>query len=624
MNVFGLGTGAIEHGLRGQLQVFLTSHMAAQRNTTMAHTLGGDLALGVWRFYKHFPSARRKELFPVLALMLLSAMSEMMTIGAVLPFLTMIANPEAASAASPALFAAFGWREGNDMLLPATIFFALATLFAALIRLAFVKEVHKFLSRLAHDLNVEVYRRALYQPYSYHLAQNTSEIIAGLAKVELVIYTLLSPLLQVLIAALISLAILTFLVVIDAGAALTAAVGFGALYLTVTYLMRRRLRENGRIAATAHSQRVKTVQEGLGAIRDVLIDRSQRIYIDKLKKLDWAFQKAEAANLVMGSAPRFVIEALGMTLIAAVTVILISRSGGIAAVLPILGALALSSQRVLPLFQVMYHGWAQVSGNLQMLVEVLALLDRPVATQSLAWSGETELQSWRRIAFESVSFRYSELGPWVLRGVSYTIERGARIGILGKTGSGKSTLMDLFMGLLAPTEGVIRIDGEILEAEKGPNWQTQIAHVPQSIYLADATIAENIAFGIAIEQIDMDRVRRAATQASIAAFVESLADGYESAVGERGVRLSGGQRQRIGIARALYKRASVLVFDEATSALDSETEASVVQAIQSLDRDLTILIVAHRPSIIAICDKVIKLDECQTESESIETTLVVY
>ena len=204
-------------------------------------------------------------------------------------------------------------------------------------------------------------------------------------------------------------------------------------------------------------------------------------------------------------------------------------------------------------------------------------------------------------------FRYSSDGPWVLNGLDLTIAKGARIGFVGATGSGKSTTMDLLMGLLEPTDGQILVDSEPLSRNRVRAWQRAIAHVPQSIYLADATLAENIAFGVPSGAIDMERVRQAARQAQIADFIEGRPQGYDALVGERGVRLSGGQRQRIGIARALYKQATVLVLDEATSALDNVTEQSVMDAIEGLDRDLTILVIAHRLTTVKRCDGIVEL-----------------
>jgi ATP-binding cassette subfamily B protein len=211
------------------------------------------------------------------------------------------------------------------------------------------------------------------------------------------------------------------------------------------------------------------------------------------------------------------------------------------------------------------------------------------------------------IALKGVSFRYGDDLPWVLRGIDLTIPRGSRVGFIGQTGSGKSTAIDLIMGLLAPVEGSLEIDGQAVTPATCRGWQAHLAHVPQAIFLADGTIAENIAFGVPSGQIDRDRVRSAARGAQIASVIEGWAEQYDTVVGERGVRLSGGQRQRIGIARALYKSADVIVLDEATSALDTTTEEAVMRTIEGLGRDTTVLIVAHRLSTLRTCDRVVEL-----------------
>jgi ATP-binding cassette subfamily B protein len=217
-----------------------------------------------------------------------------------------------------------------------------------------------------------------------------------------------------------------------------------------------------------------------------------------------------------------------------------------------------------------------------------------------------------RLTFDQVDFAYGEGGP-VLRGIDLAVRKGERIGIVGRTGSGKSTMMDLMLGLLAPTGGQILVDGEPLDRELRSSWRAQVAHVPQSIYLSDDSLAANIAFGVRRDAIDMDRVRQAAAAAGIADFIEGLAQGYETRCGERGVRLSGGQRQRIGIARALYKRATVLIFDEATSALDSDTEKSVIDAISGLGDELTLIMIAHRLTTLSGCDRIILLNQGRIE-----------
>jgi ATP-binding cassette subfamily B protein len=237
----------------------------------------------------------------------------------------------------------------------------------------------------------------------------------------------------------------------------------------------------------------------------------------------------------------------------------------------------------------------------------LELLDQPLPLE-LSQRLPAPLPFKKLIQFDSIKFRYTSETPWVIDNLSFNIPKGTRVGFVGKTGSGKSTCLDLLMGLLLPLSGRITVDGNVLDQRNLRSWQRNIAHVPQAIYLADTSLAENIAFGVTPEKIDMKRVREAARQAHIADFIESSPQGYQALVGERGIRLSGGQRQRIGIARALYKQAAVLVFDEATSALDHETEKAVMEAIEGLSADLTILIIAHRLTTLKKCTQIIDLN----------------
>jgi ATP-binding cassette subfamily B protein len=301
------------------------------------------------------------------------------------------------------------------------------------------------------------------------------------------------------------------------------------------------------------------------------------------------------------------MEAMGMLLIAALAYALSLQDGSIAKALPVLGALALGAQRLLPAMQQMYGAWASIAGSYASLVDTIELLDQPLSAELLQ-PAPAPLLFQEYIQFRGVCFRYANESPMVLDGFNLVIAKGARVGFVGSTGSGKSTSLDILMGLLTPTEGELLVDGQPISGYRLRAWQRTIAHVPQSIYLADTTFADNIGFGLPRHAIDMKRVRQAARQAQIADFIETNPEGYRAYVGERGVRLSGGQRQRIGIARALYKRASVLVFDEATSALDGETEAKISKAIQSLRGSTTVVLIAHRLTTVREADTVYYLE----------------
>ena len=554
---------------------------------------------------------RRQKQFAILMLLTLaSTFAEVVSLGMVLPFLSILIVPEKVFNYPFVAHHLQAWEitSAEQLVLPLTIGFITAALVAAGIRLLMLKVNTKFAFASGADLSIEVYRRTLYQPYPVHLERNSSEVVSSIiTKVNEVIFWVMLPILTLISSMVLLVAIMLTLLFIDRVVAVTVIVGFGVCYASITLLFRSRLRLNAKRIAHEQNQVIKALQEGLGGIRDVLLDGTQPVYCDIYRQADHPLRKAYGSNIFIAGSPRFIMEALGMALIACLAYALSLRSEGIGSALPVLGALALGAQRLLPALQQAYGAWTNIIGSHASLADVVALLDQPLPEEILQ-PIPAPLPFEQSIRFDAVRFRYSSDGPWVLNGLNLTIPKGARVGIIGSTGSGKSTTLDLLIGLLMPTEGMLLIDGVPCTGNRVRAWQKTIAHVPQNIYLADATLAENIAFGIPKAAIDMARVRRAAQQAQIADFIESRRDGYEAKVGERGIRLSGGQRQRLGIARALYKQAKVLVFDEATSALDNVTETSVMEAIDGLDRDLTILLIAHRITTLSRCDTILELE----------------
>lgn len=562
------------------------------------------------RLWRHVTPRRRRQFGLLSLLMVAASFAEIVSIGAILPFLGVLTAPDKvfANPSVQPFVQKLGLTSPDQLLLALTIAFGAAAILAGGMRLVLLWATTRLSSVAGSDLSISIYRRTLYQPYAVHIARNSSEIINGIGSKTGGVINTIMMVLTLLGSILMLVTILAALVSVEPVMALAAFGGFGLIYGVIAWFTRLRLAANSEIVARESTNVVKCLQEGLGGIRDVLIDGSQDAYCKTYRDSDMPFRRASGNTSFISASPRFAVEALGMLLIAVLAYSLARQSDGISKAIPILGALALGAQRLLPVLQQTYTAWATISGSRASLQDALDLLDQPLP----AYADEPPapaLPFTQGINLSHISFRYGPETPWILKDLNFYIAKGSRVGFMGTTGSGKTTLLDIVMGLLQPTEGAVEIDGKPVNARNNRAWQTRIAHVPQAIFLADSTIEENIAFGVPIGEIDHSRVRHAASRAQIADAIDSWADGYKTLVGERGVRLSGGQRQRIGIARALYKRADVIIFDEATSALDGDTEKVVMQAIEGLSDDLTILIIAHRLTTLRNCTQVVELGE---------------
>lgn len=567
------------------------------------------IVAGVKQVFRFMSPARRRQFAFVLMLMLAGAVAELVTLGAVLPFLSLLANPAHAGVGAGArLFDILGADTYARRLAAAAALLAAAAIAAGAVRLQLAWSSQRFVYGLGHEISVEIQRRVLSQPYSWHIAHNSREILASLEKVQIMSAAVALQLMQSLTAAVLASFIVAALIAIDPGVALASAAILAFVYAGVSLLARRLLARNSRTVATAFSDRIGLVQESLGGIRDVIVDDAQDVYLEAFRKIDAEYSRARAATSFVGAAPRFVVEAAGIVVIAAASLFLARRDGGLAAALPVLGALALGAQRLLPLVQQMWFGWSSVRGNRGVTADILRLLALPEGERrggaaAPAFEGE--------IRIDQLSFTYPGRTEPALDRISLAIARGERVALVGATGSGKSTLADVLMGLIEPDRGILSIDGTPLSAETHAAWRRQIAHVSQSIFLADTSIERNIAFSAGNDILDRPRIEEAARRAQLHEFIESLPDGYRTRTGERGVALSGGQRQRLGLARALYKQAPVLVLDEATSALDRDTEAAVLASIADVSeaRGITIVMITHRLPAAFRCDRVIRLEQ---------------
>jgi ATP-binding cassette, subfamily B, bacterial PglK len=564
--------------------------------------------------WHHLSKRRQKQFWLLLILMIIASLSEIISVGAVLPFLGILTSPEQVyqHPLMQPVIQILELTEPSQLILPLTILFIVAALLAGSIRLTLLYVITRLSFATGADLSISIYRRTLYQEYAVHVSRNSSEVINSIInKTGTVINGIIRPVLMFISSTILLIGIMGALFAINISVALSAFIGFGLLYWLVIRYTKNQLKDNSQIIADQSTQMIKSLQEGLGGIRDLLIDGTQQFYCQLYRSADLPLRRASGNNSFINGSPRYVMEAIGMTLIAGLAYVMSQQESGIAATIPILGALALGAQRLLPALQQAYSAYSTIKGSNSSFADVLNLLDQPLPEYA-DQPPPKPIPFEKEIKLTNLSFRYTEDSPWVLKDINFSLEKGARIGFIGVTGSGKSTLLDIIMGLLPPTSGELIIDQQPVNSQNRRAWQTHIAHVPQNIFLSDGSIEENIAFGVAKEKIDYQRLKKAAQQAQIAELIEQWKEGYQTFVGEQGVRLSGGQRQRIGIARALYKKANVLIFDEATSALDNETEQEVIKAIGDLGKEITVLIIAHRLTTLKGCDKILKLDQNHT------------
>ncbi|OQW68049.1 MAG: ABC transporter ATP-binding protein [Proteobacteria bacterium ST_bin12] len=567
------------------------------------------------RLWQHMALRRRRQFGFLLIMMIIASFTEVFSIGAILPFLGVLTAPQKVfeHALAQPMINFLNLTSPEQLLLPLTVLFCTAVLTAGAMRLLLVWTTMRLSFGTGADISLDIYRRTLYQPYVVHVSRNSSEVINGItAKANIMIFGTLIPILTIISSLFMMSAILIAIVYVNPLIAFTAFGSFGLLYTLIIKLTRKRLIKTGECIAREGANVHKSLQEGLSGIRDVLIDGTQSVYCQIYRDSDFPMRRASGDQSFIGAAPRYLMESLGMLLIAVLAYILAFQPDGVTKAIPILGALALGSQRLLPVLQQTYASISSIVGSQASLRDALELLDQPLPAY-VNQPIPKPLPFEQSINLNQLSFRYSSESAWVLNKIDISVAKGSRVGVIGSTGGGKSTMLDIVMGLLEPSEGSLEIDGVLVDALNRRAWQSHIAHVPQAIFLADTSIAENIAFGVPKAKIDYERVKLAAQQAQIADAIESWPSQYKTFVGERGIRLSGGQRQRIGIARALYKQADVIIFDEATSALDTETEQAVMQAIDNLSENLTIIIIAHRLTTLKNCSQIIELARGQVK-----------
>ena len=559
------------------------------------------------RLWNHLSKRRQRQFVLMQVFAIIVSFFEMASLGAVVPFLTVLAEPENIfqNEYMQPFISFFQITQPSELALPITLIFIMLTIFSALVRFMFLWALTRLSQQAGADLSINIYRHTLFQDYAIHVARNSSEVINGIiTKTTTVTKGVISPVLNLISTTVTILGIILVLFAINIFVTLTAFIGFGSLYLLVMYLTRRNLSGNSKRIAEKSDLMVKSLQEGLEGIREVLLNSNQQFYVNLYKNSDLQMRKATWRNELIFSGPRFLMEAIGIGIVAIIAYLATLKLGGINQFLPVLGAFVLGAQKLLPAIQKAYASYSRIKGSAYSLDDVLELLDQPIPDHANL-SSPSPIAFMNSIELKNLSFRYSDESPWVLKDLNLIIPKGSVIGVIGSTGCGKSTLLDIIMSLLSSTSGELLIDNVVINNINKKSWQTHISSVPQDIYLSDGTIEENIAFGLPREEINRSRVKIAAQQAQISDLVDSWDNGYQTIVGERGTRLSGGQRQRIGLARAFYRKSDVLILDEATSALDNDTESAVMDAINNFDHNITVIIIAHRLTTLKNCDMIL-------------------
>jgi len=560
----------------------------------------------------------RAKLFFIFSLSLAQALFQVIGITSIFPFLAIAADPDRIrrSHFGTRFLSLFPPMEDRQLLLVAGVI-AIAGLVASnAVNLLAEYARTRYTENFGHWLRVRLLRRMASQPYTYFLQRNSGELLKKILS-DVASYTngVLLPLLDTVARVFTAALVLATLFLVQPVIAVSAAIGLGGFYVTIFRLLARKRREVDENLRISVSGVFREAQQMLSGIKPVKVHRAEEHFLNRFARHSAVIAQTNARLPIFSNSARYLVEPLAFGGLVVAVLLLAAKGRDFSDILPNLGVMALAGYRLLPSLQLLYSQLTQISSVRHALNEVYdefvaAETDKSIRPEIIgdALAPARPLRWSDAIVLREVGFRYPGASRPALDGLSLTIPKNSSVGVIGPTGSGKSTLVDLLLGLYHPTAGEILIDDRPLTPELVPSWQASIGYVPQDIFLIDDTIARNIAFGLPDNEIDPARLREACAIAQLLDFVEAeLPDGFDTNVGERGVRLSGGQRQRIGLARALYHRPSLLILDEATSALDMATEAKLLDALRSLAGKLTMVVAAHRLSAVANCDQLIDL-----------------
>ena len=568
----------------------------------------------ITKLWKLLKSKRKKQLGILLLIIILSGLIEIITIGTFIPFISALSNPDKLLNYKFINLAAqiTNSYEDNNLVVLTTLIFIIFIIFSTLIRLLNIWLNYKMTAKIGSDISLRAYKRIIYQPYQYITSINSGELISiTTSQLDFTVQAI-----SLILRITTNFIVITFigigLIFLDYQLALLSGLFIIVPYVIISVFTKRIVLKNSKIINSSMIDKVKSIQDSLNLNKDIILNDLHLEFIQKYKKNDWDIRDKQTENNFLSMFPRYTMEGIGITFIALLSAIFTLIRSDNGNLIPYLGALTLAAQRLVPTMQQIYSGLANLRGYSSAIESVIKICD---LTIPLEYINKTRnyLSFKKNISLKNVSYYFDDNNEkFILNNINLEIKKGEKIGIIGKTGSGKSTLINLISGFLKPTKGKIFIDNQNLYSYKDNNlirsWYELISYVPQQIYLKDGTIWENISL-CEKKDIDHKRMLWAAEQSLLNDFISKKEKGFETLVGEKGIKLSGGQCQRIGIARALYKKSQVILLDEATSALDLKTEKLLINNLMKLNNNFTIIFIAHRLSTLSNCSKIIEINE---------------
>ena len=562
----------------------------------------------IWYLYKWLAFKRRIQFFLIVIFSIFVSTMEMIAVGSIVPFVSSVVNSESVFGTSFIIYLenSFQISERNDLIMILAIIFVVFAIITGICRSILIYIISYYSNVVLAEIGSTIYSQKLNEPFLKFIAKSSDEIISLISAKLLQIYGVISGILLLLTSLILLISIIGILLFIDFKLTLISMSVFGLLYVSVILFFRKTLLKNSEIISQNQTLMVKSLQEGVGSIRDIILDGNQKIHIDSFSKLIFERGFKVAINDLIAQSPRFLLETVGIILISIFLFFFSSKEIGVLGLFPVLSALALGAQKIMPLMNVVYTQYTTAASNSHQLNEAIVVLKQEIKKID----NNDIYQKFifkNKIFLKDVSFRYRNNAPKVIENINFQISKGSKVGIIGKTGVGKSTLLDLIMGLLSPTSGEIYVDDKLVTDENSVSWRKNVTHVPQDIFLIDGSILENIALGVPEHKVDKIKAEECAKKSEIFNFIQSLPNKFYENVGERGIKLSGGQKQRIGIARALYRESELIVLDEATNALDLKTEKKIINSVGKF-KNITIIMVAHRIDTLKICDKIYKVE----------------